>query len=135
MQAGPDVADEGEWNGKTEGQGACRQPKAKEHAADERGKLEARLRHERLIQQPEFQSLFVSQQHHQCMSSNGKSVTAHTDARAQVGRKSVFFVGEVEDQDQQARSNENQCTCLSASACTSSAQVLLSTQHSVHKFC
>ena len=47
-------------------------PKAKEHAADERGKLEARLRHERLIQQPEFQSLFVSQQHHQCMSSNGK---------------------------------------------------------------
>jgi hypothetical protein len=28
-----------------------------------------------------------------------------------------------------------QCTCLSASACTSSAQVLLSTQHSVHKFC
>ena len=70
------------------------------------------------------------------MSSNGKSdVSAHTDARAQVGRKSVFFVGEVEDQDQQARSNENQCTCLSASACTSSAQVLLSTQHSVHKFC
>ena len=43
------------------------------------------------------------------MSSNGKSdVSAHTDARAQVGRKSVFFVGEVEDQDQQARSKENE---------------------------
>jgi hypothetical protein len=95
-----------------------------------RGKLEAKPRHERVIQQAEF----VSEQHHQHMSSKGKSdVTAHAHARVEAhvsqdeevatGKKrrkkkakndrgmgpGVFqVVGEVEDQDQQARSNENE---------------------------